>query len=77
MSADLLKSWRDKAAKGDMDISFQSVLTNFDDLTAWKQNAEQEDKKRIRSGALSGKADISTIRISLSAYFLISMRASR
>ncbi len=48
MSADLLKSWRDKAAKGDMDISFQSVLTNFDDLTAWKQNAEQEDKKQYQ-----------------------------
>jgi beta-lactamase regulating signal transducer with metallopeptidase domain len=48
MSADLLKSWQDKAAKGDMDINFQSVLTGSDDLTAWKQNAEQEDKKQYQ-----------------------------
>ncbi len=48
MSADLLKSWQDKAAKGDMDISFQSVLTGSDDLTAWRQKAEQEDKKQYQ-----------------------------
>jgi len=43
MSEDVLKRWQDKAAEGDMDISFQSVLMDSDDMTAWKQEAEQKD----------------------------------
>jgi len=43
MSADLLQSWRDRAKEGDMDISFQCMLMDSDDLNQWKLKVEQED----------------------------------
>lgn len=57
MSTDVLKRWQDKAAEGDMDISFQSVLMDSDDLTAWKQKAEQEDAVQYREWGITREGE--------------------
>ena len=53
MSEDVLKRWQDKAADGDMDISFRSVLMDSDDMTAWKQKAEQEDAEQYQEWGIT------------------------
>lgn len=54
MSTDVLKGWQDKAAEGDMDISFQSLLMDSDDdLMAWKQKAEQEDAEQYQEWGIT------------------------
>ena len=57
MSKDVHKRWQDKAAEGDMDISFQSVLMDSDDLTAWKQKAEQEDAVQYREWGITREGE--------------------
>lgn len=57
MSADVLKGWQDRAAEGDMDISFQSVLMDSDDLTAWKQKAVQEDAEQYREWGIAREGE--------------------
>ncbi|MDE7203944.1 MAG: M56 family metallopeptidase [Lachnospiraceae bacterium] len=53
MSAELLQSWQDKAQEGDMDISFQSILLDSDDLKPWLLEAEQEDAKQYQEWGIT------------------------
>lgn len=53
MSADLFQSWQDRAKGGDMNISFQSILLDSDDLNQWKRKAEQEDATQYQEWGIT------------------------
>lgn len=57
MNPDVLRRWQDKAAAGDMDIHFQSVLLDSDDWEADKQRAEQEDAQQYQEWGITRDGD--------------------